>query len=99
LVPIFVYVTLKAQIKNCYFEQLFIMEFASETSLRGKYGYALATLQIAIESLMRLDPKRPMSAFLSDSQTSSGSIDINDFEMIAGTPPKSSPPIPILGNS
>mgnify|MGYP007125579571 CR=1 FL=1 len=66
-----------------YSEQFFITEFASEASLRGRNGYSLATLQIAVDGLMRLE--------IHD-HAESKELDIDDFEIIemSSSPPRNS---------
>ena len=54
LVPIFSYVILKANVPRLYSEMNFIWEFASDSEMKGKYGYSFATFQIGVEVISRL---------------------------------------------
>jgi len=54
LVPIFSYVILKARVPKLYSEMTFIWEFATDTEMKGKYGYGFATFQIGVEVVSRL---------------------------------------------
>jgi hypothetical protein len=62
-----------------YFEMNFIMEFATEASLRGKYGYALATLQVAVENVNICEPKYP-------TKTLSSSVNDEEFVLLSSSP-------------
>lgn len=54
LVPIFSYVVAMARVPNMYSEMSYTMEFSNESSLRGKYGYSIATLQICVEHVLQV---------------------------------------------
>lgn len=54
LVPIFSYVVAMARVPNIYSEMSYTMEFSNESSLRGKYGYSIATLQICVEHVIQV---------------------------------------------
>jgi len=54
LVPIFSYVVALAKVPNIYSEMSYTMEFSNESSLRGKYGYSIATLQICVEHVIQV---------------------------------------------
>lgn len=49
------------------------MEFATESTLRGKYGYALATLQAAVEFLLTVEKPEDYEDEVSDASSSSSS--------------------------
>lgn len=51
LVPIFTYIVAKGAVPNMHYEMSYIIEFSNESCVRGKYGYALATLQMAVDNL------------------------------------------------
>ena len=54
LVPIFSYVVALAKVPNIYSEMTYALEFSLESSLRGKYGYSIATLQICVEHVIQV---------------------------------------------
>lgn len=54
LVPIFSYVVALAKVPNIYSEMTYALEFSTESSLRGKYGYSIATLQICVEHVIQV---------------------------------------------
>lgn len=55
LVPIFTYIVAKGAVPNMHSEMNYIIEFSNESCIRGKYGYALATLQMAVDNLTVVD--------------------------------------------
>jgi len=54
LVPIFSYVILKARVPKLFSEMSYIWEFATDTEMKGKYGYGFATFQIGVQVIARL---------------------------------------------
>lgn len=54
LVPIFSYVVALAKVPSMYSEMSYALEFSNESSLRGKYGYSIATLQICVEHVVQV---------------------------------------------
>eukprot|EP01127_Copromyxa_protea_P008497 TRINITY_DN1946_c1_g1_i1.p1 TRINITY_DN1946_c1_g1~~TRINITY_DN1946_c1_g1_i1.p1 ORF type:complete len:884 (+),score=162.38 TRINITY_DN1946_c1_g1_i1:266-2917(+) len=60
LVPIFSYVILKAHVPKLYSEMNFIWEFATDSEMKGKYGYSFATFQIGVEVIARLSQEEAM---------------------------------------
>lgn len=54
LVPIFSFVILKAKVPKLYSEMSFLWEFATDTEMKGKFGYGFATFQIGVEVVAKL---------------------------------------------
>lgn len=54
LIPIVTYIIAKAAIPELLWELDYIYEFSTEACVRGKFGYALATFQIATETYISI---------------------------------------------
>ena len=90
LVPIFSYVVAMARIPNIYSEMAYTMEFSNESSLRGKYGYSIATLQICVEHVIQVSAQLESERLEAAALSSDASADTSSQQTTENTtPPKS----------
>lgn len=92
LVPIFSYVILKAHVPKLYSEMNFIWEFATDSEMKGKYGYSFATFQIGVEVIARLSQEEAHCAAKDEANAVKESSEPTDIvaEPIAENPNKDS---------